>query len=285
MNEAKEVKTAFPNGHFYSPVVDPSTVGDYLERRWKDKIDDLKGIGIDLEGMRGFWTDNLDFIKSCTFPQVQTDTHRYYFNCGFYGPGDGTILRTMIRVHRPRRIIEIGSGFSTACALDTIDELQLRKSIQITCIEPYPERLEKLLRASDRDVVSVLRQAVQAVDLSLFSELQANDILFIDSTHVLKTGSDVHFELFYILPCLKPGVLIHFHDIHFPFEYPRQWIYDRNFSWNEVYALRAFLSYNNSFRILFYNDLFARAERTLVEQTYPYFLINPGGALWMTRLG
>jgi hypothetical protein len=120
--------------------------------------------------------------------------------------------------------------------------------------------------------------------LELFEQLQPGDFLFIDSTHILRTGSDVCFELFEILPRLASGVIVHFHDVFWPFEYPAEWIVDENRSWNELYALRAFLTDNGKWKILFFNNYFAKLERSLVEKTFPTFLRNPGGALWLQRL-
>jgi hypothetical protein len=116
--------------------------------------------------------------------------------------------------------------------------------------------------------------------VSTFSKLKENDILFIDSTHVLKTASDVHYELFYILPSLNKGVLIHFHDIHYLFEYP-QWLFERKLSWNESYALRAFLMYNPAFEVVFWNGMFADQQRELIHETNPLFLKNPGASIWL----
>ncbi len=105
--------------------------------------------------------------------------------------------------------------------------------------------------------------------VSTFSTLNKNDILFIDSTHVLKTASDVHYELFSILPSLNKGVLVHFHDIQYPFEYPRPWLFKDNMSWNEIYALRAFLMYNSAFEVVFWNGLFAHRQRELIHKIQP----------------
>jgi hypothetical protein len=120
--------------------------------------------------------------------------------------------------------------------------------------------------------------------VELFQQLQCGDFLFIDSTHIVRTGSDVCFELFEILPRLAPGVIVHFHDIFWPFEYSRDWVVDENRSWNELYALRAFLTDNRNWGIMFFNDYFAKLERPLIENTFPTFLRNAGGALWMQRL-
>jgi len=131
--------------------------------------------------------------------------------------------------------------------------------------------------------VRLLKCPVQQVSLSIFDALQAGDILFIDSTHVLRTGSDVCFELFEILPRLSSGVLVHFHDMFWPFEYPRTWVVDENRSWNELYGVRALLTDNDAWRVLLFNDYLARLERPMIEATYPQFLRNSGGALWLMR--
>jgi len=131
--------------------------------------------------------------------------------------------------------------------------------------------------------VEIIQQNVQQVPVTLFDELRAGDILFIDSTHVLKTGSDVCFELFDILPRLASGVFVHFHDIFWPFEYPREWVISENRSWNEQYALRAFLTRNDAWEIMMFNDYFGLFERPMIASTYPPFLRSFGSALWLRR--
>jgi hypothetical protein len=93
----------------------------------------------------------------------------------------------------------------------------------------------------------------------------------------------LHFELFSILPSLKSGVVIHFHDIQFPFEYPQQWVIDNKISWNEIYALRAFLMYNSDFPVLFWFSMLAKANRQLIASTFPLALKNPGGSIWIEK--
>jgi hypothetical protein len=100
----------------------------------------------------------------------------------------------------------------------------------------------------------------------------------------MKTASDVCYELFDILPHLAEGVLIHFHDMFWPFEYPASWVLDENRSWNELYGLRAFLMYNQEFEIIFFNDYFLRFEHDMIQEAYPTFLKNPGGSLWLRKL-
>lgn len=274
---------AHPPGHYYSPIVDPrELVGPRKPNRDIDPAD-IPGIRLDLAEMRRWWLANARTLRSTPYPQHAEPRWRYYSDNNIYPIGDAAILRAKIVENRPARIIEIGSGFSTACMLDTIDEHGLKTNV--VCIEPYAERLKSRLRAEDTARVTIIETAVQEVAVDMFKALLPGDILFIDSTHVLKTGSDVNYELFNILPVLAPGVVIHFHDMHYPFEYPDQWIYDRQYSWNEVYAVRAFLMYNSKFAVTFMNSLFHLKCQDLVEETLPRINENPGGSLWIRKVG
>jgi hypothetical protein len=233
--EKHTVQLAFHAGHYYSPIVDPPTVRDYVNRERHGLHNGIPGISLDLDEMLAFWNRNLDFMAATPDNPTKSE-RRYYYEGSGYPLGDAIFLRGVINELKPKRIVEIGSGFSTACMLDAIDDLGLRRIV--TCVEPYPARLQSLLRSPDE--VTLLHMPVQHVELELFAELSAGDILFVDSTHVLKTGSDVHFELFSILPIVAPGVRVHFHDVPYPFEYPDEWIFQTNYSWNEAYALRPF---------------------------------------------
>jgi hypothetical protein len=144
--------------------------------------------------------------------------------------------------------------------------------------------LIKLLGEDTAQRYPIHAQAVQALDPAVFARLQGGDFLFIDSTHVMKTGSDVCHELFNILPLLKPGVFIHFHDIFWPFEYGKKWVLEENRSWNEIYGLRAFLMYNRAFEIVFFNDYWAKNHRETVREDYPALLKNGGGSIWLRKI-
>ena len=275
------LRTIFPPGHFYSPIVDPDSVKEYHQRSLQLKPSELEGIAISPEGMLEFWRAEIEIIKATSFPKQKEDSKRYHSEGGPFPYGDALVLRAMIAHFKPKRIIEIGSGFSTACMLDAADEFG-RQDLNITCIEPDPDRPNVRVWPRDLSRLTVIRDLVQNVPLSTFYSLEENDILFIDSTHVLKTGSDVHYELFQILPGLKPGVLVHFHDCMYPFEYPAKWVFQRNYSWNEIYALRAFLMYNDRFRIFFWNSFFRRKFKTEIAEKFPNLLAeNPGSSIWL----
>src|SRR5262249_55925603 len=148
---------------------------------------------------------------------------------------------------------------------------------------PYPELLLKLIRDSDRDQIKIIGHQVQCVDLQIFRELEAGDILFIDSSHVSKTGSDVNHLMFKVLPNLAEGVYVHFHDIFYPFEYPEQLAFEGR-AWNEAYLLRAFLSYNKSFEIRFFNTYLLTYFRERFERDFPLFMKSTGGSIWLRKL-
>jgi predicted O-methyltransferase YrrM len=251
--------------------------------RWSD----LPGLSGNHEKLLAVWQDFVSYADKFPFPKNKTEPFRYYYDNPFYAIGDGFFHFCMVNTLRPKRYIEIGSGFSSACFLDTVDYAGLQ--VNCTFIEPYPARLRGLLSGSDIVRREIIEQPVQRAGTTLYRELGVNDILFIDSTHVLKAGSDVAFELFTILPNLRSGVIVHFHDMFWPFEYPAGWIFEKQYSWNELYAVRAFLTFNPAFEIVFFNDYICAQHGDLIAATpLPDHLKilrrNCGGGLWLRRL-
>jgi hypothetical protein len=271
-----------PPGHFSSPVVDPIEAERHITRLEGNPIPlSLDGIKINREKMIEKWNSLLPFLNNIPFSQFEASGFRYAFENPSYSWGDGSILYAMLRSHQPRRVTEVGSGWSSACALDTVGRY-FEGECEFTFVDPYPQLLVSLIGNVPTNV-RIIEMPVQQVPLATFESLEAGDILFIDSTHVLRTGSDVCFELFEVLPRLAVGVLVHFHDMFWPFEYPRLWAVHENRSWNELYAVRAFLTNNDDWHITFFNDYFAKTERELIAASYPDFLKNSGGALWLQR--
>ena len=185
----------------------------------------------------------------------------------------------MIRHFKPKQIIEIGSGHTSALMLDT-NERFMDQKMELTFIEPYPDRLHSLLKQEDHSQCTIFEKPAQAVPASFFEKLQENDILFIDSSHVTKIGSDVNHIFFDILPSLKPGVIIHFHDIYWPFEYPLSWI-EQGRAWNEAYLLRAFLQYNDNFEIIHFGQFFKSCFPEFYETTMG--VSGGGGSIWIRK--
>lgn len=275
------VKVFVPPGHFYSPIVDPQDASLHLRNLAKSTLCQLPGLSIDHAGMVRTWNEMTPFLRTAPFASEAKPGLRYRYENPAYSWADGGVLHAMLRLTKPRRVIEVGCGWSSACTLDTIDA-HLAGQCAVTFIEPYPELLREVVGPISANC-EIIPTRIQDVSLDQFAELQSDDILFIDSTHVLKTGSDVCYAILDILPRLSRGVLVHFHDIFWPFEYPREWVIDENRSWNELYALRAFLTDNANWEIVFFNDYFRRFELELIAETWPDFLNNSGGALWLRR--
>ena len=167
------------------------------------------------------------------------------FQNDYFSGLDAVVYYSLIRHLKPRRIIEIGGGYSTRIAGKA---LAANQSGRLTCIEPFPERLNGSSLG-----VELITKRVEEIDVSFFSSLKANDILFIDSSHTVKFGSDVCYELLEILPSLKRGVWVHVHDIFFPHDYPAEWLLKRRLALNEQYLLEGFLAFNREFEVALAN--------------------------------
>jgi len=241
----------------------------------------LPAIDLGLDAQLQVLRELRHFYPDQPFAGGRTEGLRYYFDNDVFGYADAIFLHCMLRYLRPRRIIEVGSGFSSAVILDTAERF-LDSSTQMTLVEPYPERLFTLLKPGDLDRIRLVREPVQSIDLDVFCELEDRDVLLIDSTHVAKLGSDVNHEVFQVLPLLRPGVVVHFHDVFYPFEYPLDWAREGR-AWNEAYVLRAFLSFNRAYEIVLFNDLVAGRFRDVLERDFPLCLKNTGGSLWLRR--
>ena len=205
---------------------------------------------------------------------------RYVPDNSMYGPGDAAVYRAMLTHLRPARIIEVGSGYSTALALDEADTNASLSGLEITCIEPFPERLIGLMKAPDHERLTLLQQPVQDVDPATYAQLGPQDVLFVDSTHVVKAGSDVVWLFLHVLPRLAPGVVVHVHDVFWPFEYPAEWLRERR-DWTENYLLHAFLIGNASWEILFFSSWFWKCHPDLVPER---LASERPGSIWLRRV-
>jgi hypothetical protein len=270
-----------PPGHFYSPLPDLPAVLQEWTQIVRGDPESLRGIDLREREQLALLEGWDRFYREQPFKEARGAGLRYGFENVSYSYSDGLFYHCMIRQFEPRRIVEIGSGHTTCVALDTSDRF-FGGRIEVTCVEPYPQLLQQLLFPGDLERVRLLPQRLQDVPLEVFSSLEANDILFVDSTHVSKIGSDVNRILFDIVPRVRPGVLIHFHDIFYPFEYPREWI-EEGRAWNEAYVLRAFLQFNDQFEIVAFNTFLETRHRALFEARFPLCLKNAGGSIWIRR--
>jgi len=165
--------------------------------------------------------------------------------------------------------------------LDTVESMGSYQP-ELTFIDPNPERLLKLLRPSDEKRATVIAEPIQKVPVDVFMALEAGDFVFIDSSHVLKCGSDLQRLLFDIIPILPVGVFVHFHDVFYPFDYPDEWLKEGRY-YNENYLLRAFLSYNDEWSIQFFNHYVSLEFGDFIQQKMPLCSKNPGGSLYLRR--
>ncbi|MBE9245828.1 class I SAM-dependent methyltransferase [Microcystis aeruginosa LEGE 00239] len=200
--------------------------------------------------------------------------------------GDAEVLYAMVREKKPNRVIEIGSGGSTkiiAAAL-RMNFIENSQKSQLISIEPYPQDFLKDFANVSKDFLefSLLIQKVEAVDLSVFESLQTNDILFVDSSHVFKSGSDVEFEFLQVYPRLQTGVLVHIHDIFFPYDYPTEWNLKESRYWNEQYFLETFLQFNKKFKILASLSMVSHYKNSVfLENINAYNEDRLPGSFWM----
>jgi predicted O-methyltransferase YrrM len=269
-----------PPGHYYSPIPSDQDIEAFARR---DVLSEpLEGIDLNEAEQRALLEHLAALYASMPFVDEPRPGFRYRFVNPSYSYADAIFLHTMLRHVQPKRLIEIGSGFSTAVTLDT-NELFLGGNLECCFIEPYPELLKSLMKADDHRRATIIAKPLQDVELTVFDQLQSGDVLFIDSTHVSKVNSDVNRIVFEILPRLEPGTFVHIHDVFYPFEYPVAWLREGR-AWNEQYVLRAFLQFNSAFKIRLFGDYITRRHGDWFRRHMPLCLNNTGGALWLERI-
>jgi predicted O-methyltransferase YrrM len=275
-------KTWVPPGHFYSPIPSITEIKANEEKFFSKHIaKEIPGINLNEKEQINLLEEFKNYYKELPFEAYKQDNLRFFYENPNYCYSDAIFLYCMIRYAKPKKIIEVGSGYSSCVVLDT-NELFYRNAISCTFIEPYPQLLLSLIKDSDKDRIEIVPERLQNLEISKFNELSAGDILFIDSTHVAKVGSDVNYIFSHILPYIKSGVYIHFHDIFYPFEYPKDWIYEGR-AWNEAYILKAFLQYNNSFDIVFFNTFLQMFYKDKFFNEMPLCMKNTGGSIWLKK--
>jgi len=272
----------FPLGHFYSPVPSLVEVERRAARLFGPPPRALPGIDLREAQQLALLAELAVLAADHPFSDERRPGLRYFFDNPAFAWGDGLVLHGMLRRFRPRRIVEVGSGYSSCATLDTVERF-LGGAAACTFVEPYPELLLSLLLPGDRERVEIVSAAVQDVGIDRFAALEENDLLFIDSTHVSKIGSDVNALFLEVLPSLRPGVLIHVHDIFYPFEYPRAWV-EEGRAWNEAYLLRALLAGGEDFEILLWNGWLQAFHPERTARALPLFPRNPGGSIWLRRV-
>jgi predicted O-methyltransferase YrrM len=271
----------YPRGDFNSPLPDISEGQRIATTAFNKLADRIPGIDLRVDAQQRLLLRMVDVYPEFDWSEHRVPGRRFHFAQDWYAQADGICLYSMLRLFRPRRVVEVGSGFTSALMLDVNDRF-LGRHTQLTFVDPYPDRLDLVLSSNDRRQVRIIRKRVQDAPKEIFTELENGDFLFIDSSHVSKVGSDVNFLFFEVLPNLPIGVFVHFHDVFWPFEYPAKWIAEGR-SWNEAYLLRSFLTFNNSFEIVFWVPLAALRWRDIIKERMPTYLIDTGAAIWIRR--
>ena len=262
--------------NFYQPIPETRSLPETL---W-NRLSELHGIDMN-DAVQ------LDLLRN-QFPRFRREYEqipaeptgepgRFHCNNDLFGGADALVAYCMIRHFQPRLIIEVGSGFSSLIAAEAIAK---NKNSALICIEPFPQ---DFLRQGFPGLRSLIEKKVEEIDLEFFSQLSCGDILFIDSSHTVKIRGDVNYLFLELLPRLKPGVIVHVHDIFFPFDYPRDWVMDELRFWSEQYLLQAFLSFNSEFEVLIANHYLAHYYLEDFKQTFPHSPSWSKGSFWMRR--
>jgi len=268
--------------HYYHPY--PKSREPSLLRFWEHESD-LAGIDVALpDGLRLLEELGRDFGTECVWPERADDPHAYHTSNGTFGYTSAAVAHAMIRRLRPQRVIEVGSGYSTHILGGALARSAATGGTsELISIEPYtPE----ILRTQIPHLKQRIERPVEEVDRSLFETLDVNDILFIDTSHVIRYGGDVLFLFLDVLPSLRPGVVVHIHDIHLPDPYPRVYFEENRYVWNEQYLLQAFLCHNAAFRVLLPCWLIHKKHDDVFRRAFPAYdpaRHRPGSSLWIQR--
>lgn len=257
--------------HFYSPVPDL----DDLERRdvWSRRSD-LKGVDFRPEAQVAYLLKlGASYGLECGWPSEPTnDPTMFHTENMTFSFGCAAAAHCIVRERKPRHLIEIGSGMSSivlsaALALNEADGAQ---PAEYTVIDPYPSSHLSTLTGTQPTVIS---QPVEGVDIGVFEQLERGDILFVDSGHVVRIGGDVNFLILDVLPRLSPGVIVHFHDVGLPYEYPKVYATNPTFRmfWTEAYLLQAFLAFNSEFEVLLAMTYLTRERHDAFQRAFALY--------------
>ncbi|HEY2571538.1 MAG TPA: class I SAM-dependent methyltransferase [Solirubrobacteraceae bacterium] len=260
---------------YYSPIPDLATLPEQI---WHEP-DPLRGIELDLdaqaERLSGRLAPHIAEFASAKGPGLAYEE----VNASYPLP-DARLLYAVVRDLRPSTIVELGSGqtsrvIAQACAANAADGVETR----FEAFDPYPTAIDEALHG----LAALHRTPAQEVPERVFCELGESDVLFVDTTHTVKIGSDVNRIILRVLPLLAKGVTVHFHDICLPYEYPRYLFEDYGLYWAEQYLLQAFLTMNPSFEVLYATEALCRDRRTEIEAAGLATPGESGSSFWIRR--
>lgn len=278
-NDIIKYTCCFPFNHYESPYTQNSELSSYYKDLHNDELLDIDlNIGAQQNFLPKLCQYGSEFFQ---MQQKIGDDFRYRSNNGWFDDADAALLYSMLRENCPKKVIEIGSGYSTCVMLDT-NENWLNYDLEIICIEPYPDRLLSNIKEKDKKTICIKQEFIQNIPLNEFDALNIGDILFIDSSHVAKAGGDIPWIYFNILPRLKDGVIIHIHDIMFPFTYPETWLKEGR-AYDEAFILRALLMNNSDYEILYFNNMMAQKFKNEYYKKWDPSRQMVGGSIWIRK--
>ncbi len=262
--------------HFYQPIPDTQALPKTLWNRPGELVGIDMNDSLQLDLLRMHFPKFRDEYEQ--FPTKPTgEAGRFYLRKRPFGGTDALVAYCIIRHFQPRLIIEVGSGYSSLLIAEAAAKIN---ACSLICVEPFPcDFLSKGFPC----LKALLAKKVEEIELDFFSQLEAGDILFIDSSHTVKIGGDVNYLFLEVLPRLKPGVIVHVHDIFLPFEYRRDWVMDEFRFWTEQYLLQAFLTFNSEFEVLMANSYLSYYHKEDLKATFPSLPSLGGGSFWMRR--
>ena len=273
--------------HFYSPVPDLDDLG---RRAVWSRRSELSGVDFRPEAQVAYLLELGDkYGRECAWSAEPSDNPlEFHTENSSFSFGCAAAAHCIIRDRKPRRLIEIGSGMSSIVlsAALSFNERDGAEPTAYTIVDPYPSPRLKTLPGTQPNVVP---ERVEVVDTGLFEQLERGDIVFIDSGHVVRIGGDVNFLVLDVLPRLKPGVVIHFHDIGLPYEYPKVYATNAAFRmlWTEAYLLQAFLACNSDFEVLLGMAYLMKDRPDAFRQAFPLFdpvrHKSTSGSFWIAR--
>lgn len=270
----------FPPGHYHSPIPDREDLLRREARIWAPR-ETLAGVDMQVAGQFDLLERLRPHVAAIDFPvEAPAQPDRYYYMNGMFPVLDAEFLFCALCALEPKRVVEVGSGFSSLVTAE-VNRRMRNGAMEVTCIDPYPRDF----LAGVPGITRLLTVRMEDLYLAVFDELEAGDVLFIDSSHVAKVGSDVNFLFFDVLPRLKPGVYVHLHDIFLPDEYLKPWVLDEERSWNEQYLLHAFLMYNREWRVVWMSHYMLSRHAQAVSSVFPRCpALGSGGSFWMQRV-
>ena len=242
---------------------------------------EFDGIQIGKEAQHKLLRELSAYYKEFNPNSEKNGSRLYFYKNDMFGFGDAFFLHCILRHFNPSNVIEVGSGHSSALMLDTANEFGL--DTRFTFIDPYSTTIGQVLANKPAGQYSLIRQEIQLVEREVYESLGENDVLFIDTSHVVKIASDLSTLLFSVLPALPKGVLVHIHDIWYPWEYPESFLMDGR-AYNEIYFIRAFLQFNSDFEIVFFNSFVEQAFSEFISESMPRLSENCGKGLWLRKV-